>query len=52
MKEADSRRRANKMPADRLSRMAEACLRIASNLDTDAVLQGVIDGARSQIGTR
>ena len=39
-------------PADRLSRMAEACLRIASNLDIDAVLQEVIDGARSLTDAR
>ena len=52
MKEADPRRPANEMPADRLLRMAEACLRIASNLDIDAVLQGVIDTARSLTGAR
>ena len=52
MKEADPRRPANEMPADRLSRMAEACLRIASNLDIDAVLQEVIDAARSLTGAR
>ena len=39
-------------PTDRLSRLAEACLRIASNLDIDAVLQGVIDGARSLTDAR
>ena len=44
--------RPNEIPADRLSRMAEACLGIASNLDIDAVLQGVIDGARSLTGAR
>ena len=32
--------------------MAEACLGMASNLDIDAVLQGVIDGARSLTGAR
>ena len=32
--------------------MAEACLHIASNLDIDAVLQGVIDSARSLTDAR
>ena len=32
--------------------MAEVCLGIASNLDIDAVLQGVIDGARTLTGAR
>ncbi len=32
--------------------MADACLRIASNLDVDAVLQEVIDAARSLTGAR
>ena len=52
MKAAVQREPDNGIPADRLSRMAEACLRIASNLDIDAVLQGVIDGARSLTGAR
>ena len=52
MKEADPKRPANEVPADRLSRMAEVCLRIASNLDIDAVLQEVIDAARSLTGAR
>ena len=52
MKAAAKREPDNDIPADRLSRMAEACLRIASNLDIDAVLQGVIDGARSLTGAR
>ena len=39
-------------PAERLSRMAEAWLRIASNLDINDVLQEVIDGARSLTGAR
>ena len=52
MKEADLKRPANETPADRLSKMAEACLRIASSLDIDAVLQEVIDAARSLTGTR
>ena len=52
MKAAAKREPDNDIPADRLSRMAEACLRIASNLDIDAVLQEVIDGARSLTGAR
>ena len=52
MKTAANREPDNDIPADRLSRMAEACLGIASNLDIDAVLQGVIDGARSLTGAR
>ena len=52
MKAAAQREPDNGIPEDRLSRMAEACLRIASNLDIDAVLQGVIDGARSLTGAR
>ena len=32
--------------------MAEVCLGIASNLDIDAVLQGVIEGARTLTGAR
>ena len=52
MKVAAKREPGNDIPADRLSRMAEACLRIASNLDVDAVLQEVIDGARSLTGAR
>ena len=52
MKEENPRQAVNEMPADRLSMMAEACLRIASNLDIDAVLQEVIDAARSLTGAR
>ena len=52
MKSADKSRRDGELSRDRLSRMAEACLRIASNLDVDAVLQGVIDGARSLTDAR
>ena len=50
--EPDRKRPPNEIPADRLSRMAHVCLNIASNLDIDAVLQGVIDGARSLTGAR
>ena len=35
---------------DRLSRLSEASLRINETLDLDAVLQGVIDSARSLVG--
>ena len=52
MKAAANREPDNDISADRLSRLAEACLRIASNLDIDAVLQGVIDAARSLTGAR
>ena len=52
MKTTENREAGREQPADRLSRMAEAWLRIASNLDVDAVLQEVIDGARSLTGAR
>ena len=51
-KEPDPKHPPNEIPPDRLSRMAEVSLGIASNLDMDAVLQGVIDGARSLTGAR
>ena len=37
---------------ERLSRLSEASLRITEDLDLDAVLQGVLDGARSLTGAR
>ncbi len=37
---------------ERLSRLSETSLRITENLDLDAVLQGVLDGARSLTGAR
>ena len=37
---------------DRLSRLSEASLHITEDLDLDAVLQGVLDGARSLTGAR
>ena len=52
LKEPDPKPPLNEIPADRLSRMADVCLSIASNLNIDAVLQGVIDGARSLTGAR
>ena len=51
-KEPDPKSPPNEIPPDRLSRMAEVSLGIASNLDMHAVLQGVIDGARSLTGAR
>ena len=52
MQTASSREPDREQPAERLSRMAEAWLRIASNLDINDVLQEVIDGARSLTGAR
>ena len=37
---------------DHLSRLSEASLSIAEDLDLDAVLQGVVDGARSLTGAK
>ena len=37
---------------ERLSRLSEASLHITEDLDLDAVLQGVLDGARSLTGAR
>ena len=37
---------------ERLSRLSEASLRITEDLDLDAVLQGVLDGARSLTDAR
>ena len=52
MSEADSAerenlRRENEALRDRLSRLSEASLRMTEDLDLDAVLLGVVDGARS-----
>ena len=52
MQTASNREPDREQPAERLSRMAEAWLRIASNLDINDVLQEVIDGARSLTGAR
>ena len=46
LQEADELRAENEALRRRLSRLSEASLRITENLDHDAVLQGVIDGAR------
>ena len=45
-------RRANEALRDRLSRLSQASLRITEDLDPSAVLQGVVDGARSLTGAR
>ena len=37
---------------ERLARLSEASLHITEDLDLDAVLQGVLDGARSLTGAR
>ena len=42
----------NQALRDRLSRLSEASLHITEDLDLDAVLQGVLDGARSLTGAR
>ena len=42
----------NRALRDRLSRLAEASLRINESLDFDTVLQGVLDSARSLTGAR
>ena len=39
-------------PADRLSRMSRAAVRITGTLDLDAALQGVVAGFRSLTGAR
>ena len=46
LQEADELRQEIATLRGRLSRLSEASLRITENLDHDAVLQGVIDGAR------
>ena len=52
MEEADLRQRAHEISAERLSRMAEACLRISESLDHNALLQEVVDSARSLTDAR
>ena len=44
--------RENEALRERLSRLSQASLRITEDLDLDAVLQGVADGARSLTGAR
>ncbi len=50
MNRDDARDREMQALRDRLSRLSEASLRINESLDIDAVLQGVIDSARSLAG--
>ena len=45
-------RRENQELRDRLTRLSEASLRIIESIDFDAVIQEVIDGARSLTGAR
>ena len=45
-------RQENQALRERLSRLSQASLRITEDLDLDAVLQGVVDGARSLTGAR
>ena len=52
MEEAHPMQRDKEIPAERLSKMAEVCLRIASHGDVDGLLQEVIEGARSLTDAR
>ena len=52
MKNAGDLARENEALRDRLSRLSEASLRINESLDFEAVLQGVLDSARSLTGSR
>ena len=52
MNRGDDRRQEPDAPRDRLSRLAEATLRINESLDFDDVLQEVVDSARSLTGAR
>ena len=52
MKRSDELKRENEGLRERLSRLNEASLQITEGLDLDAVLQGVLDGARSLAGAR
>ena len=52
MQNADDLAQENEALRDRLSRLSEASLRINQSLDLDAVLQGVLDSARSLTGAR
>ena len=49
---SDELLRDNQALRDRLSRLSQASLRITEDLEPSAVLQGVVDGARSLIGAR
>ena len=52
MSRVDELERENRALRDRLSRLSEASLRINESLELDAVLQGVLDSARSLTGGR
>ena len=52
MKPADELIQENKALRDRLSRLSRASLRINESLEFDAVLQSVLDSARSLTGAR
>ena len=52
MDEADQRDREIRELRERLSRLSEASIRINESLDFEAVLQGVLDSARSLTGAR
>ena len=52
MDQSDQRDREFEALRERLSRLSEASLRINESLDFDAVLQGVLDSARSLTGAR
>ena len=52
MKRPDDPMREIEALRERLSKLSEASLRITEDLDLDAVLQGVLDGARSLTGAR
>ena len=52
MKRSDELKRENEGLRERLSRLNEASLQITEGLDLDAVLQGVLDGARCLAGAR
>ena len=52
LEEADRLKRENGALRARLAGLSAATLRITENLDLDAVLQGIIDGARALTGAR
>ena len=52
MNQSDEREREIRELRERLSRLSEASLRVNESLDFDAVLQGVLDSARSLTGAR
>ena len=48
---SDELQRENTALRERLSRLSQASLRITEDLEPNAVLQGVVDGARSLTGS-